>query len=876
VVAEVSSAGAPDAAAEAQPGRMLAAALSYATRGFYVFPCFEIDAAGDCTCAPTHPSRNAKGQCESPGKHPRTAHGFKDAARDPATITAWWTRWPNANVALDCGRSGLLVVDVDPRNQGDATLAELEHTHGPLPDTVRQLTPGGGFHSVLQRPDWPHVRPPKTPLGPGIDIKCDGGYIIATPSTHVRNRHYCFEIGFGFDDYPLAPAPGWLLARLEQRTKARRAAPSRAITESFLGAAFAAADWLGRPLGTDRAAVVCPWEDEHTGGARFDSSTVLFAPTTPPRPVGWFHCSHGHCTGRTLAAVLAALPVAAKATARTQLGFDPELVEEVPPPTDADAPPPDAGAGGAVDISTADDEAVRRTDVGNAQRLVAAFGHAMRYCAPWKRWLVWDGGRWARDDRQRVREYAKTVTRDMLHEAADLPAGDRQRALVEYALRSQKADRLRAMIELAQSDPTLAMVPGDFDADPWLLNVDNGTIDLRSGQLREHRRADLITKLAPVTYDPAATSDVWTRFLADAMQENAALIAFLQRCVGYSLTGTTGEEVLFFLLGPEASGKSTFAEAIKATFGDYARTTDFETFLQKKGDRGIPNDIAALAGARLVVSIEMADGKHLAEGLVKHLTGGDTVSARFLFGEFFDFIPQFKLWLAANDAPRVRHSDRAIWRRILRIPFEHTVPEAARDPAIKATLKDPARGGPAILAWAVAGCLAWQRDRLQVPIEVQTATASYRADQDPLRDFFADCCVFDPSAWTSSKELFAAYRAWGEANGIEKPMTSTAFGSQLAAHGCSPGKAKETRGWHGIALSPGQNPDTGQVRTPDSGKVFHDARTKETYPETGVRTCPVSGRCPRCGSPEWTPPVDGGPGRCATCGAVPVHEEDRR
>jgi putative DNA primase/helicase len=518
----------------------------------------------------------------------------------------------------------------------------------------------------------------------------------------------------------------------------------------------------------------------------------------------------------------------------------------------------------------ADDADIRLTDVGNARRLVAAHGAELRYCASWKKWLVWDGRRWARDERQLVREHAKAVTGAMLHEAAELPAGDLQKALAEHALRSQKVDRLRGMIDLAQSDPAVALVPADFDADPWLLNVSNGTLDLRTGQLREHRRGDLITKLAPVTYDPAATSDIWTRFLADAMQGNAELIAFLQRCVGYSLTGTTGEEVLFFLLGPEASGKSTFAEALKASCGDYARTTDFETFLQKKGDRGIPNDIAALAGSRVVISVEMADGKRLAEGLVKHLTGGDTVSARFLFGEFFDFIPQFKLWLAANDAPRVRHSDRAIWRRILKIPFVHTVPEDARDPAVKATLKDPALGGPAILAWAVEGCLAWQRERLRIPEEVRAATASYRAEQDPLRDFFADCCVFEAAAWTASKVLYDAYRAWAEQNGIRDPFGTRAFGAELVEHRCTQEKRKQVRGWLGIRLQSAADPASEGGRD-TSGHVPPDNFSTYARGESfSGGTRPDVSRCPKCGGPHWTQTLDPAWGHCASCGPVQV------
>jgi putative DNA primase/helicase len=482
------------------------------------------------------------------------------------------------------------------------------------------------------------------------------------------------------------------------------------------------------------------------------------------------------------------------------------------------------------------DDAVRLTDVGNASRLIARYGNELRYCAAWKKWLVWDGRRWARDDRQRVREYAKAVTRTMLHEAAALPAGAPQKALAEHALRSQKAERLRGMIDLAQSDPAVALVPADFDADPWLLTVHNGTLELRTGQLREHRRGDLITKLAPVTYDPAATSDVWTRFLADATQDNADLIAFLQRCVGYSLTGSTREEVLFFLLGPEASGKSTFAEAIKATLGDYQRTADFETFLQKRGDRGISNDIAALAGARLVVSTEVADGKRLAEGLVKQLTGGDAVTARFLHQEFFDFIPQFKLWFAANDAPRVRHGDRAIWRRIRRVPFEHTVPEGQRNPAMKATLRDPARGGPAILAWAVAGCLAWQREGLRIPDTVQAATATYRAEQDPLRDFYAECCVFDPDAWTPSRALYDAYRTWAEASGDgDRAMNTKTFGLQLAEHGCRQATrtqaGKNVRGWLGIRFQTDADAaSTADPEPPRTGDRTRDHASFEGFP----------------------------------------------
>jgi P4 family phage/plasmid primase-like protien len=378
---------------------------------------------------------------------------------------------------------------------------------------------------------------------------------------------------------------------------------------------------------------------------------------------------------------------------------------------------------------------------------------------------------------------------------------------------------------------------------------------------------------------------------------------------GYSLTGDTGEEVLFLIHGPEAAGKSTFVEALKATLGDYALTADFETFLAKKGDGGIRNDVARLAGARFVSSIEVDEGKKLAEALVKQLTGGDAVSARFLFAEFFEFAPAFKLWLAVNHAPRVTDQDGAIWRRILRVPFEHTVPKERRDKTVKATLKNPAVAGPAILAWAVAGGLAWQREGLGVPPVIEAATAQYRADQDPLRDFYAQCCVFEAQAWVASAALYAAYQSWARENGVRPNhvLTSTAVGKRLRARGCLPkpgeiddmGKRKKARGWTGLRLrtegdaeADESNPDAA-VRTADerpepnvrSEQEHVGTRTSGSYPPTRARednkyeervptrsdllsSSAPGPRCPRCGDTAWTAPVDGGPGYCGHCDPV--------
>jgi len=316
------------------PSPLLAAALGYLSHQCAVFPCWEVTPdSSDCACPRTHPSRDAAGHCGSPGKHPRTPNGVKDATTDPATVTRWWSEWPRAHLAIACGPSGLLVVDVDPRNGGDASLSDLEARYGPFPDTPRQLTGGGGLHLLLARPNRPHVRGPRHGLGRGIDLKADGGYIIAAPSGHRSGRPYTFELGCSLDDLPVADAPAWLVELLD--TRPVHATPtSAAVREGLLGRALEEAGWLGPPLGPDKSAARCPREDDHSTGSRWNGSTIVYAPQRPAGP-GWFHCSHSHCTDLTTQSVLAALPPDAVARARTALG----IREDAPAPTDADTPP---------------------------------------------------------------------------------------------------------------------------------------------------------------------------------------------------------------------------------------------------------------------------------------------------------------------------------------------------------------------------------------------------------------------------------------------------------------------------------------------------------------------------------------------------------
>jgi putative DNA primase/helicase len=358
--------------------------------------------------------------------------------------------------------------------------------------------------------------------------------------------------------------------------------------------------------------------------------------------------------------------------------------------------------------------------------------------------------------------------------------------------------RITSMISLARSELTIPVTPDQLDRDPWLLNVANGTLDLRTGKLREHRRTDLITKLAPVAYDPNAGCPTWMQFLEKVMGGDGELIAFLQRVVGYSLTGDTREQALFVLYGTGANGKSTFLATIGDLLGDYAKATPTDTLLVKPGSEGPRNDVARLKGARFVSAVEAEGGKRLAEALVKQITGGDRISARFLYGEYFEFRPEFKIFLAVNHKPVIKSTDHAIWRRIKLIPFTVTIPNTAQDKTLPAKLRAEA---PGILGWAVEGCLEWQRNGLGFPTAVVQATDAYRAEMDVFAAFLNESTIARAGAQTPSSELYAAYLEWTEEAGVRFPITKQEFGVRLKERGFIDRKGSHgTRVWRGIAL----------------------------------------------------------------------------
>lgn len=420
------------------------------------------------------------------------------------------------------------------------------------------------------------------------------------------------------------------------------------------------------------------------------------------------------------------------------------------------------------------------TDIGNAERMIALHGDAMRYVPKSKKWYTWDQRRWIVDDTLAVQRYAKNTVRAMLRESADLDGTERKN-LSRHANASEANGRIKAMLERAAAEPGVAIMPDSFDAHPMRLNAANGVLDLETGQLMPHRREFLMTKLVPFDYPEreAAECPLWLTFLDRVFGGDAELIEYLQRAIGYTLTGVTREQCLHLLYGTGANGKSTFLEIVAELLGDYAVQADFATFLDKKNSDGPRNDIARLNGARLVRSSEVGEGKRFNEALVKSLTGGEKISARFLYAEDFEFTPTFKLWFSFNHKPVIRGTDHAIWRRVRLIPFAVTIADDEKDDQLLSKLRAEL---PGILRWAVDGCVSWQKIGLKPPESIVAATDSYRTESDTLGAFIDECCVLGPGFEEGATPLYKAFKRWAH-DGSEYEMSQTAFGRKMTERG---------------------------------------------------------------------------------------------
>lgn len=441
------------------------------------------------------------------------------------------------------------------------------------------------------------------------------------------------------------------------------------------------------------------------------------------------------------------------------------------------------------------------TDLGNAKRLVQRFGEDVKYVPSWSKWLSYTGKRWELDETGRIMRLAEEAVADIFGEAAAENDAERSRKFYKHAVKSESAGSLHAMVGLAANEPGMTVPIRKFDADAWKLNTSNGTIDLTTGQLMAFKKSDLITKICPVEYDTNAESPIWDNFMHEIFEGRLDLISFIYRYLGYSLTGSVREQKLIFLYGTGANGKSTFLNTIQRLMGTYAKQAAPELLVASKSGRH-PTEVADLMGARLVVSAEIDRGKSLAEASIKQMTGGDPIKARYMKQDFFEFLPTHKLWLAANHKPIIKGNDEGIWRRVLLVPFEISIPEEKQDKELDNKLIGEL---PGILNRLVAGCLDWQRNGLNPPESVIYATQEYREELDPMKPFFLDRCELDSEHSINPKNLYNAYIDWCEES-HERAMNPRFFAMLMRERSFRQGKpskkgsATTYRPWLGIKL----------------------------------------------------------------------------
>lgn len=648
-------------------------------------------------------------KCKSPGKHPLIERGFYSATTNIATIRGWHERWPEANWGMRTGDT----------SQGGAGIlvVDIDRKSGGFEtwDQLRLVNPEPIETIAVSTPnDGQHnwfEYPTGHVIKSGAGVLGPGVDIranngyVLVPPSQLK-KTYKFEINP--NDAAISPLPGWILAVLDGRAKEEeKATPAARVAK-------------GVKQGERHGILV-----ELAGGLR-------------------------------------------------RTGFDEEMITRVLKTTrdekfaTGDHPVEDVEIEEIVKWILSKTQEYHFTDLGNKDRFLARHSQDVRYCYETEKWMVWDGQRWCPNNLADLISRGHETVQAIYTEAANCTDVDHRKNIARHAIHSEARAKIDNMLYCAQ--PYVAIKPDELDAQPMLLNVRNGIINLATGELIPHERGYYLSKFVDVEYHPKAECPKWLAFMDLITAGDQEEEYFLQKAVGYSLTGRTDEHCLFFLLGSGANGKTTFTELLRRLFGEYSTRVDIEAFMSNwnLGTAATPY-VAGLAGARFALASETEENRKWNEALIKEITGGDALTARFLHTNPVTFKPVHKLWVYGNHEPKVTGTDLGFWRRMRVVPFEVTIPEEIRRPMAE-VIQEFEGELQGILAWAVLGCLLWQSDGLPLTGAVKDATMKYRTEQDLVQQFIDEKCKLHPNFTVSKDVLYTRWCNWLEENGEDAAM----------------------------------------------------------------------------------------------------------
>lgn len=678
------------------------------------------------------------------------------ATSDPEQIARWAKVQGACNWGVATGKSsGVFVVDIDPKNGGDETWKKLTATEKPF-KTWTVTTGSGGKHYYFKYPAKGIVR--NRPIAAGIDTRGENGQVVAPPSIHPNGTPYRWDDGLSPYDIDVATCPKWLMALV---------------------------------IASNETNDYTPMGDTLERGTRNDAM---------------FHNALGMARqGSVREFVISALK-----TWCISQGHEDISDEEIATTVDSAFKRVETEANKRANLT----KSIGKTDDDNANRLIAEHGDKIIFVSGIG-WHVWDGKHWRFDqDDARVTMLAVDVMRGIYDEAMELikTTTDQQQlkeltSRASWATASLNNGKLAAMVELASKKERVRRTPDQLDPKhtKFLLNLKNGTLDMITGKLKPHDPADMFTRVVPHNYNPDATCPIWERTLELAFNGNQELIRFMQRALGYTLSGSVASQVLFICWGEAGNnGKSTLLEGFSRILGlGYSQMADMKVITSPEMDNRVSSSLARMRGARMVNLNEAEDRQRLNESLVKAITGGDSVEACMKFREPFQYDPTAKLWIRTNERPIIRSLGESMWRRVILVPFNNPIPEKLRRSRdlVDAEIDAEAEG---ILAWAVRGFVEWKATGLNPPAEVVEAIKEYRSEQDVIGQFFDECVVMEEGATIARSQLYQAFTNWLKQNGFRLNITAEFFGRRITKKYNQPLERKKIGGefvWQNMTLS---------------------------------------------------------------------------